>query len=103
MTSVTNWINKKINDGYIQYFEYDKFSQIFKIGRGAFGKVSGAVLDNTELVALKSFVYEDSNIKEDELNRLDDEFIKEVGIFFLLYSILGSYIKYKIKLIYFTI
>jgi hypothetical protein len=102
MTSVTKWINKKINDKYIQSFEYDNFSQIVEIGRGAYGKVSRAKLD-TELVALKSFVDEYSNIEEDELNRLDDEFIKEVGIFFLLYSILGSYIKYKIKLIYFTI
>jgi hypothetical protein len=103
MTSVTKWINKKINDNYIQYFEYDNFSQIVEIGRGAYGKVSRAELNNTKLVALKSFVDEYTNIEEDGLNRLDDEFIKEVGIFFLLYSILNSYIKYKIKLIYFTI
>ncbi|GBB93866.1 hypothetical protein RclHR1_22400002 [Rhizophagus clarus] len=80
MTLVAKWIDKKIKDKYIHYFEYDKFSQIAEIGKGGFGKVSKANLTNTGLVALKSFVDENSNIEEDELNRLDDEFVKELEL-----------------------
>ncbi|GBB87968.1 hypothetical protein RclHR1_14480001 [Rhizophagus clarus] len=80
MTLVAKWIDQKIKDKYIHYFEYDKFSQIVEIGRGGFGKVSRAYLANTGLVALKSFVDENSDIEEDELNRLDDEFVKELEL-----------------------
>jgi hypothetical protein len=96
MTSVTKWIDKKIKDKHIQYFEYNKFNKIVEIGRGAFGKVSKAELDNTELVALKSFVDEYSNIEEDELNRLDDEFVKEVGIVFYVVQHIIQYFILKI-------
>ncbi|PKC04131.1 kinase-like protein [Rhizophagus irregularis] len=83
MTSVKKWIDKKIKDKLISYYKYNKFSKIVEIGRGGFGKVQRAELANTGLVALKSFIDEYSNIEEDELNRIDDEFVKEFlrGIF----------------------
>ena len=73
--SIKKWIDKKIEDGDINYFEYNEFSLIVKIAEGAFGKVSRAHLASEGLeVALKSFVDENSNIEEDKLN----EFVKEV-------------------------
>ncbi|PKY37662.1 kinase-like protein [Rhizophagus irregularis] len=65
---------------HIHYFEYSEFNEIVEIGRGDFGKVSKAKLANTGLVALKSLIDENSNIEEDELNRLDDEFTKELRL-----------------------
>jgi serine/threonine protein kinase len=87
MTLLAKWIDKKIKDKYIHYFEYNEFSNIVEIGRGSFGKVYKAELANTGLVALKSFVDEYSNIEEDELNRIDDEFVNEVRILFLCCTI----------------
>ena len=73
--SLKEWIDKKIEDEVIKYFEYNKFSSIVDIGEGGFGKVSRAHLNSEGLeVALKSFVCENSSIKEDALN----EFVKEV-------------------------
>ncbi|GBC32574.2 kinase-like domain-containing protein [Rhizophagus irregularis DAOM 181602=DAOM 197198] len=80
MTSVKKWIDKKIKDKHISYYKYNKFSKIVEIGRGGFGKVQRAELANTGLVALKSFIDEYSNIEEDELNRIDDEFVKELKL-----------------------
>jgi hypothetical protein len=94
MTSITKWFDEKIKDEHIDYFEYTEFSEIVEIGRGSFGNVSKAKFANTGLVALKSLFDENSNIEEDELNRLGDEFIKEVRIVFLMsYNILDLYIK----------
>ena len=90
MTSVKEWIDKKIEDKDVNYFEYVDFSSIVEVGKGGFGKVSKACLANKGLeVALKSF---DGNLnnEKDKLN----EFIKEVGIvnsFLILYLVL--YIK----------
>ncbi|PKK76948.1 kinase-like protein [Rhizophagus irregularis] len=78
MTSVKEWIEEKIKNEYIRYFEYDKFSQITEIDRGGFGKVSKANLANAGLVALKIFFSNNSNIEEDELNEANDGFIKEL-------------------------
>jgi hypothetical protein len=89
MTSVKEWIEKKIYSGYIRYFEYDEFSEIDEIGVGSFGKVSRAILANTGLVALKSLIREDSL----KLNEVNKEFVKEVEIaLFMLCSIPAWYI-----------
>ncbi|GBC33831.2 kinase-like domain-containing protein [Rhizophagus irregularis DAOM 181602=DAOM 197198] len=53
---------------------------IVEIGRGTFGRVYKAELANTGLVALKSFVDEYSNIEEDELKRIDEEFVNELEL-----------------------
>ena len=42
MTLAMEWIDEKINDRTIEYFEYKKFSNIVEIDRGAFSKVSKA-------------------------------------------------------------
>ncbi|RIA88988.1 kinase-like domain-containing protein [Glomus cerebriforme] len=74
MTLIKEWIDKKIEDEDIKYFEYDKFSSIVEIGKGAFGKVSKACLACMGLeVALKSFVDENSNIEEKTLNGFVNE------------------------------
>ncbi|RGB29785.1 kinase-like domain-containing protein [Rhizophagus diaphanus] len=80
MTLLAKWIDKKIKDKYIIFFEYNEFSNIVEIGRGSFGKVYKAELANTGLVALKSFVEEYSNIEKDELNRIDEEFVNELNL-----------------------
>ncbi|CAB4426294.1 unnamed protein product [Rhizophagus irregularis] len=54
--------------------------EIVEIGRGASGKVYKAELADTGLVALKSSVDEYSSIEEDELNKIDDEFFKELEL-----------------------
>ena len=86
MTSVKEWIDDKIKNGDIDYFEYEEFSNIVEIGRGGFGKVSRADLNSMGLVALKSSIYENSNIKEnDDIDMLND-LVKEVRIvFFIIY------------------
>jgi hypothetical protein len=80
MTPIKEWIEEKIKNGFIRYFEYDKFSQIIEIDRGGYGKVSKANLANTGLVALKIIFSKNS---KEELNETNDEFVKEVGITFL--------------------
>ncbi|PKC66507.1 hypothetical protein RhiirA1_459664 [Rhizophagus irregularis] len=82
MTKRLWWQNGSIKnkDKYIHYFEYNEFSEIIEIGKGDFGKVSKANLANTGLIVLKSFVDEYSNIEEDELNKFNDEFVKELEI-----------------------
>ncbi|GES90148.1 kinase-like domain-containing protein [Rhizophagus clarus] len=77
MTSVKEWIEEKIKNEYIHYFEYDKFSQIVEIGRGSFGEVSKANLVNTGLVALKIIFSKNS---EEELNEDNDEFVNELKL-----------------------
>jgi hypothetical protein len=95
MTSITKLFDEKIKDEHIDYFEYSEFSEIVEIGRGSFGNVSKAKLASTGLVALKSLLDENSNIEEDELNKL----IKEVRIVFC-YVVQYTRLIYKIKLIY---
>ena len=71
------------------YFEYDTFSNIVEIG---IDKVSKAYLTSTGLeVALKISVYENSEIENNNINKLD----KEVGItvFFLHVISIILYIK----------
>ncbi|CAB4430673.1 unnamed protein product [Rhizophagus irregularis] len=79
MTSVKEWVEEKIKNGYIRYFELDKFSQISIIGRGSFGIVNKADLANTGLVALKIICNENSEEEHDEFN---DEFVKELKLLY---------------------
>ncbi|EXX71596.1 Rad53p [Rhizophagus irregularis DAOM 197198w] len=77
MTSVKEWIEEEIKNEHIRYFEYDKFSQINEIGKGAFGKVSKAYLANTGLVAFKILF---SKSSKEEINEANDEFVKELKL-----------------------
>ncbi|GBC10195.1 hypothetical protein RclHR1_09420003 [Rhizophagus clarus] len=74
MIPAKQWIEEKIKNGYIRYFEYDKFNQIAEIDSGGFSIVSKANLVNTGLVALKIL---NSNKELDEAN---NEFVKELEI-----------------------
>ncbi|CAB4472831.1 unnamed protein product [Rhizophagus irregularis] len=77
MTSVIEWIEEKIKNEYIHYFEYDKFSHFYEVGRGSFGEVIKANLANKGLVALK--IISSKNSKE-KLNEVNDEFVKELKL-----------------------
>ncbi|CAB4485400.1 unnamed protein product [Rhizophagus irregularis] len=76
MTSVKGWIEEKIKNEYIRYFEYNEFSEITEIGNGSFGVVNKAILANTGLVALKIIINKNSN----ELNEANDEIVKELKL-----------------------
>ena len=85
MTPIKEWIDNKIKDKDIDYFEYDTFSNIVEIGRGGFGKVSKAYLNSMGIeVAIKSSIYENSEIEENNIDKLN-EIVKEVGITFFFY------------------
>ena len=76
MTSLKTWIGVKIEDGDIKYFEYNNFSEIKEIGKGAFGIVYKASWNDGGIrVALKSplnYSTIDENQKEN--------FLREVNI-----------------------
>ena len=77
MKSAKEWMEEKINDKTIRYFDYKEFSNIVEIGRGGFGKVSNANLACMGIeVALKSSINENTTFGKEEL----DELIKEVRI-----------------------
>ncbi|RIA88337.1 hypothetical protein C1645_248097 [Glomus cerebriforme] len=42
MTSTNEWIDMKIKNDDIKYFEYNEFSNVEKAGEGAFGTVNRA-------------------------------------------------------------
>ncbi|CAG8599305.1 16388_t:CDS:2 [Funneliformis caledonium] len=60
-TSLENsdWMEKKINDGDINYFKYDEFKNVEKVGNGAFGVVEKAdwINGGSTQVALKSLMF----------------------------------------------
>ena len=58
MTSLKKWIDIKIENGGIKYFEYNHFTNIEEIGDGAFGIVNKANWNGGGIVvALKSPLY----------------------------------------------
>ena len=66
MTSLRKWIDMKIKDGDINYFEYNNFSNIEKINEGAFGIVDRADWNNGGIrVALKRLL-NNSMIDDDQ-------------------------------------
>jgi len=51
-----NWIEEAISKNHIKYYEYEHFSNIQEIGRGAFGKIYRANWKNSHrYLALKYF------------------------------------------------
>ena len=73
MTSLKDWIDMKIKDGNIIYFDYSNFNNIGKISKGGFGIVNRANWNDGGIkVALKSPLNNDENQKEN--------FLKEVNI-----------------------
>jgi serine/threonine protein kinase len=78
MTSFNEWIDMKINDGKIgeiDYIEYSEFSNVEKVGEGAFGIVKSADWISYGIkIALKTI----SSPSVDEKSMT--EFVKEVNI-----------------------
>ena len=75
MTSTNEWIDKKIKDGDIHYFEYNEFSNLEEVGQGAFGVVYRADWKNCGVkVALKTLKIRTYN------HSINDKFLKEVII-----------------------
>ena len=76
MASLKEWIDMKIEDGDINYFEYSDFNNIEKIGNGAFGIVNRANWNNGGIkVALKGLL-NNSTIDEDQKENFFKEVIK---------------------------
>ena len=64
MSEDINWIEQCIKQKHIKYYEYNKFSNIIKIGSGGFSHVYRANLKQ-KVFALKSFsVADNSLVKE---------------------------------------
>ncbi|CAG8506413.1 897_t:CDS:2 [Funneliformis mosseae] len=73
-TSLENsdWMEKKINDGDINYFKYDEFTNVEKVGNGAFGVVEKAdwINGGSTQVALKSLMFiQDNKELLEEVNK----------------------------------
>ena len=74
MTSLKEWIDLKIKDGDIYYFEYSEFSNVKKIGEGAFGIVNRADWKSGRIKIALKILANNSSINEDNMNK----FLKEV-------------------------
>jgi hypothetical protein len=79
MASLNKWIDKKIKDDDINYFEYDDFSNVEKVDRGAFGIVNKAYWKSCGITIALKFLAGNSSFNEDNMNK----FLKEVIIHFL--------------------
>ena len=85
MTSLNEWIDVKIKDGDIKYFEYNDFSKVKNVGKGAFGIINKAYWKSCGIeIALKKLIADNSSISEDNMNT----FLKEVRIYIIFYSFL---------------
>ena len=74
MTSLNEWIDIKIKDGDINYFEYSEFSNLEKVGEGAYGIVNKADWRNGGIKIALKILKSNSTINKDNLNK----FLKEV-------------------------
>ncbi|CAB4416074.1 unnamed protein product [Rhizophagus irregularis] len=74
MTSPNDWIDKKIKDDDINYFEYNEFSNMKNIGNGAFGIVNRADWKSCRSKVALKILASNSSINEDNMNK----FLKEL-------------------------
>lgn len=81
MTSLNEWIDKKIKDGEIDYIGYSEFSKVKKIGNGSFGIVESADWKSCAIKAALKTLINNPSVDEDNLN----EFVKEVILFLIVY------------------
>lgn len=79
MTSLNEWIDMKIKDSDINYFEYDEFTNIEKVGEGAFGIVNRADWKNGEIKVALKVLTRHSTVDENNMKK----FLKEVTEVFL--------------------
>ncbi|PKC60127.1 hypothetical protein RhiirA1_491260 [Rhizophagus irregularis] len=74
MTSLNEWIDMKIKDGNIDYVEYGEFSNVEKVGEGAFGIINSAYWGSCGIkIAIKALINNSSVDKN-----IMDEFVKEL-------------------------
>ncbi|EXX62894.1 hypothetical protein RirG_157470 [Rhizophagus irregularis DAOM 197198w] len=75
MTSFNEWIDKiKRKDGDIDYIEYNEFSNVKTVGKGAFGIVESADWKSYEIKAALKTLISNPTIDDYDLNN----FIKEL-------------------------
>ncbi|GES73379.1 kinase-like domain-containing protein [Rhizophagus clarus] len=74
MTSLNEWIDTKIKDDDINYFEYNEFSNVQKIGNGAFGIVNRADWKSCGIKVALKILINNPSINEDNMNK----FLKEL-------------------------
>jgi serine/threonine protein kinase len=72
MTPLKDWVEEKIRDENIDYFEYSEFSNISKIGKGGFGIVNRADFTSSGIqVALKMLL--NTTVKGNDIEELAKE------------------------------
>ncbi|CAB4493611.1 unnamed protein product [Rhizophagus irregularis] len=76
MKLIKEWIEEKITNESIPYFEYDEFSEITDLDSGNFGQVFKANKGDMK-IALKIIVNRSS---KEKINEADDEFTKELTL-----------------------
>ncbi|RIA87873.1 kinase-like domain-containing protein [Glomus cerebriforme] len=74
MTSLNEWIETKVRDGDITYFEYDEFINLEKTGEGAFGTVKKADWRSGGIKIALKVLANNPSINEDNMNK----FLKEL-------------------------
>ncbi|CAB4392655.1 unnamed protein product [Rhizophagus irregularis] len=75
MASLNEWIDLKIKDGDINYFEYDEFTNIEKVGEGAFGIVNRADWKSGEIKVALKVLTRHSTVGENNMKK----FLKELN------------------------
>jgi serine/threonine protein kinase len=76
MSKLNEWIDAKIKDGDIIYFDYDEFSNVKKVGEGAFGCVNKAYWKSGGIKIALKILAKTSSINKDNM----DMFFKEVTL-----------------------
>ena len=76
MTSLYDWIDMKIRDNDIIYFEYNEFSNMERVGEGTFGIVNRADWNSYGIKIALKILSNNPSIDEDSMNK----FLKEVII-----------------------
>ena len=66
--SLNEWIGMKIKGNDINYFEYDEFSNVEKVGEGAFGTVNKADLKSDGIKIALKILGKKSSINENNMN-----------------------------------
>src|SRR5688572_20995022 len=83
MTSLNEWIDAKVKDDDINYFEYNEFSNMEKVGEGAFGSVNRADWKCCGIKVALKVLANNPSINEDNMNK----FLKEVILILNIISI----------------